>query len=370
MIQRSHRYSDDDLIGAAVTAFQASMIPSTDRSTIEPLARGVLAEGPMGINALAREILAIRHGPGAVDPLSSARTTITAALTTSDFPEAIERTARGLARARRTELLEDLLASTAPIIARDYRGTSFSLVDVGTAPLPSAATMSDFWAIRPRLTGEVVQLHSAFAKLLVSLQVVENDDRNFLPSAIAAFVDACHRTELKAIAELLETNPTMADGVELFAAARGNVVTGTKSLILGTGLLAAGMRTLRKQPTESGEPLGARLAIVIAHPDDEAILAGLLQAMPEAMRPRLIFLPLATSTHWYGLADPRLAPVLGRVLLDGADPAGVSFTGTSPASYREPSGKIVDFPGFSIDASHTVGLVALSAVGAVRMSVG
>lgn len=355
--------SPETHLEAARAAFRASLIP-TDPDTLPPLAREVLAAGPFGLRDLAESIVEFRMGPGAVRGGDGFNTVISA-LSTADFPSVVQEVAQAIAQERRSGILADLLAVTAPVEVADYREGAFATVDLGDIPHPSASTASRYYALTPRMAAERVQVFSTFCRLLQSRQVITNDDAGFLPAALAAFALAAHRGELRHLARLLEANAAVEDGTALFHADRGNLTVGA----LDAGGLAAGFAALRKQPSESGLAACAPCAAIMAHPDDEVGFLRLFEDLPESARPRLVVNPfLASNGAWYAFAPPSDFPTIGRVRLRGSDPSAISVGIPGPAVWEDADGTVHEYPGLAYDVTHSVGYAVLSPVGIVKLS--
>ncbi|MCU0833695.1 MAG: hypothetical protein MUC77_04555 [Chromatiaceae bacterium] len=300
-----------------------------------------------------------------VQPAGDGFSTVINALATADFPSVVSEVMQALAVSRRSAILPDLLAVTARVELSDYRETAFSTVDLGELPAPSKATTGAFWTIKPRASAEKVQLWSLFARLLISRQALANDDMNFIPSAIGSFAHAAHRSEMKALATLLEANAALEDGTALFHATRGNLTVATLDAS-GLGVIFA---TMREQTSESGLASCAKCHALVIHPDDEIGASILVQTLPETARPKIVVNPfLASNASWYAVADPVSFPALGRIVLTGSDSSAIAVSSPEPARERTADGTIVEYPGIAVPLTHSVGHRVLSPVGVAKFT--
>jgi hypothetical protein len=344
---------------AITAAFKAS---ATGRrlANPHPLAEAMLESGPVGLKHMVTAMSRVVGRP--VNSYSPAELVALGA-SVPQFPEALIDTARAVLTARPNDTLTDVLAITADLRVSNYNAQAFGLVDIELG-LPDAASGSHFLGVTPRFSAQHIQTFSTFGKLVLSLQGLADDDVNLLPSLVVAFAAAAARAEAKGIALLLEGNK-LSNGSALFAAGNSNIGTATLTL----GGLGTAASLLRKQPTETGEPSGAKLAGLLVHSDDEMAALALVESLPPASQPRVVANPhLSTSGYWFAFADPRSYPALGRVLMTGSDPSGISFGGMGPATWIDSGGQTRDFPGIALDATHTTGLASVSPIGIVRLS--
>lgn len=358
----SSRWGPQDRLRAASDAFALHM--GLPRMDAHPLATRHLERGPFGILNLAETILAAGNGRPP-ERMGDGYGTIIKAMSTAEFPSVVSETLRGLAAARQSDTLADLVALTAALELPSYNSQSYSLVDLEGLPAPSPNEMSEYHFANVRLTGETIQAHSTFARILITRQALVNDDRGFVRAALAAFTAAAHRNEMALLTGLVEANANLADGAPLFGAGTRNLVT---AALDATGLGTAYSK-LRSQPTEGGDPSDAAPAALLVHADDERAALALMEALPADRRCRVVATArLSTAGKWYLFARPDLYPVIGRVRLTGSGPSAVSFGGLEPAVTRERDGTIREYPGVALPATHSVGYSVLSRIGAVACS--
>ncbi len=356
-------WSVSDRLDALRDAFKAGYLRPTGE--LHPLAEHFLQGSGLTFRRLAEESLALAGRRMPADGGDGWPVIQAAALSTEHFPSVVLETARGIARELQNDAFADVLALTAPLQVQNYQESSYSAVDLEDMPIPSARTGGEFAYPTVRMTGEIFAAYSAPARLLLTLQAMVGDERQFLAAAMAAFLNVCARNELSRIAALLTANGNLQDGAAWMASAAGNDVTGAPLTVAGLGVA---MAALRETPTVAGEPCNARLAAVAVHPDDEAAVLEVVQKLPQDRQPTVVALPgLAASTYWYAFGAPAQTPAIGRATLRGSDPSGVAISGLVPASRYDPSaGEQVSYPGLYIDMAHTAGLAPLGRCGLVR----
>jgi hypothetical protein len=362
-IDRAPRLSPADRREAMAHAFAAAL-GHAPRS-MHPAAEN-LRLGPAPFVGLAHECLraAGRRMPA---PGGDGFEVIAAALSTSDYPEIVTSTARGIAAAIQTDALADVLSVTQGQQVESFATNSFSSVDLDGLPLPSARTVDAFWYPRARLLSEGFQAYSVPAKLLFPREVLVGDSRGFVEAVVAAFAATAARNEAAALAAMLEANGNLQDGAAWFASAKGSDVSAAPLTVAG---LAKAMAALRTVPTAAGEPANGQLAAVIVAPADEGTMLSVIEQLPQDRRPRCVVLPaLTASTYWWAVAAPRSHPSIIRATLTGADPSAVSIGALLPArEFDQRTGEVRDLNGLHLECSHTVGLSAVSRLGICRCS--
>jgi hypothetical protein len=330
---------------------------------MHPLAEATLDGGrEFPISTLAASSLEVAGRPVS-DDFDGYRTII-AALSTTDFPDAMLAVARGLAASRRSSTLQAILALTKRLEVLNYKDWSYSIVDLHDLPLPDANTTKKWHAVKTVATGQFIRTFTLHGLLIMSRQALVNDDKGFLRASVPATVDKCHRGEMRqGIVGTLEANADMQDGDPLFSDGTGNRVTAA----LDSNGLATAFATLRKQPTEGGDPTDAEPAVLLVHPDDELAALVLVESIPHERLPRVVASAHLSGDSYYLFADPAMYPVLGRVMMQGYDDTAVKFSGLQPAFEIMPDGSRRDYPGIAFEFSHSVGYAVLSRVGAVRV---
>lgn len=176
-----------------------------------------------------------------------------------------------------------------------------------------------------------------------SRQALVNDDLGGLTELPYMLGKAARRTECNLVYSVLSTNANMADSVKLFAAGRGNYLTGANSP-LAEGSLATAVAAIRKAKDIGANGfLGLRPKWLVVPPELELTALKLLATMINAQssstaipnsdfaRIEVIVEPrITTATHWYLIADNIDTVEVGRLeWLGGAEwsgtAAGVSF---------------------------------------------
>ena len=323
-----------------------------------PIAAATLREGPpFTLNDAAETALEMAGYPlkAGEDPY---REILAASMNTSTFPAIIEETWRGVARARRSPLLDKLLLLTHQLQVRDYKAQSFSMVDLAGMPAPGESTMGEWTDVVPRVTGETIQAFSLFARISISVQALVDDDRNLFRSAIAAFLRSAHSAELQKLTSMITANANLRDdNSPLFHEDHGNALTG---LAPSLTTYEAAVKALRDQRTEGGDKTDADPHVILTPAEWEMQALELVKKLPMDYRPQVVATSHLPASAWYVMADPELFPVFGRVRREGAELSAVSF---GPFEVNE------NTPGVYVPATHSVGYSVLSRVGAVRVTV-
>jgi hypothetical protein len=325
---------------------------------MHPIAEAEIQSGPRYTLADAAETCLEMNGhqlQAGADPYRQ----ILAAMSTSDFPNVVNETWKGIAESRRNPQLEKILALTFQITVDDYKQQSFSMVDLNGLEPPSFRTMHEYSDVHPIPTGEVIQVWSVFARIGISRQALANDDRGMFRAAISAFLRAAHSNEMQKLAALIETAGNLGDGQPLFHADFGNAHAATGAPSETT--LATAMDLLRNQRTEGNDKADADVAVLLVPTSHEVAALRTIKELPIDARPRVVATAHLTSgatAPWYVLADPEVYPVLGRVRMENAPLSAVTFLDFEVAD---------EFPGVYLPATHSVGYNILSRVGIVRI---
>lgn len=176
-----------------------------------------------------------------------------------------------------------------------------------------------------------------------SRQALVNDDLGGLTNLPYKLGQAARRTECDLVYSVLSTNANMADTVALFAAARGNLLTGATSA-LDAASLASAVSALRKQKDigDNGY-LGSKPRWLIVPPELEITALQLLATLVNAQssstaipnsdfaRIEVIVEPrIAVATNWYLIGTGVETIEVGRLQWGGGSDwsgtaAGVSF---------------------------------------------
>lgn len=160
------------------------------------------------------------------------------------------------------------------------------------------------------------------------------------------------RLEARALAELIASNPTLADAEPMFHADHGNLLTGT----LGLAGLDAALGALRNQQTPGEEKADLPGAHLLVPANLEATAKSLVHQNGLELEVHSSCW-LTTENQWYVLADPSLAPVVGLMHLTGSD-----FPSVSPERDEKDRG------GALMGAYFDFAAVALDRVGIVQVA--
>lgn len=162
----------------------------------------------------------------------------------------------------------------------------------------------------------------------ISRQALVNDDLGAFADMFRIMGRAAAETEAAALADLLNSNPVMSDGNALFSAAHGNnLASGAAPSVAGLDVMRQALRTQKDQDGVTLMNVPAKFLVVpttletaaqvicgaaLWSPNTSANVNVFAGAMTPLAEPRL-----ASSTAWYGFADPKQAPVLEYAYLDG-----------------------------------------------------
>jgi hypothetical protein len=190
-------------------------------------------------------------------------------------------------------------------------------------------------------------------RLDVSRQVFKNDDVNLLKRIATELGFAASRVESNLATMLLESNPTMGDGLPMFG--DSNIIAAALS---GTSFDAA-LKLLRLQLTPAGNVANNRAAVLAVSAGLELTARSFLH-LAGFDEVRVVVLPALPDGRWYVLASPLLSPAIGRLALSGPHAATTAPITIGPA--RTPAA----FDGLSFKAISDLGTVALNRVGCVK----
>jgi hypothetical protein len=248
----------------------------------------------------------------------------------SDFPLLLGDTARKALKRGYEEAPEVFPKFTRAIPLTDFKPTSlvglgrFSSLDI----VPEngeykAGTFSD--------SGSSIQLVT-FGKLFgISRQAIINDDLNALSDVPRKMGQAGKRTVGDAVFNLITSNPTLADGVALFHASHNNLV-GSGSTISTTSV--DGMRVLMAtQKDKDGKIVRVPLRFIVVPVGLGGLARTVLESQFEVSGSKNLTTPnivrntfeviedprldAASTTAWYGVADPALFDGIVVGYLDG-----------------------------------------------------
>ena len=171
-----------------------------------------------------------------------------------------------------------------------------------------------------------------------SRQALINDDLGGLTELPYMLGKAARRTECNLVYSVLSTNANMGDGTALFAAGRGNYLTGATSPLSDTSLALAVAKIRKAKDIGANGFLGLRPKWLIVSPELEITALKLLATMVNVQssstaipnsdfaRIEVIVEPrITTATHWYLIADNIDTVEVGRLeWLGGAEWGGTA----------------------------------------------
>lgn len=208
------------------------------------------------------------------------------------------------------------------VSARDFRpmtrialGEFPSLEPVGEAGEFTSGTMEE--------AAETYRI-STFGRIFgISRQAMVNDDLGAFADMSAKIGRTARAFEATQLAKLLQSNPLMGDGENVFDVAHGNLGA---SVVLRVDGLSAARLAMRKQTGMSGELLDIAPKYLVVSPDQETIaeqlLATIYAATPEDANVftnlQLVVDPRLTSaSRWYLAADPAQVDGMEFAYLEG-----------------------------------------------------
>ena len=150
--------------------------------------------------------------------------------------------------------------------------------------------------------GVAVQLSTHARIVVVSRQLVINDQLGALKNIIGAVGAHAAQKEAAIIAATLNGNPTMEDGAAMFS--DSNTVKAT----LDGANLGAAMGMLRNQKSAAGNALNLRAAHLVVSPELE--YAARKTALEGGLDVKVAALAGLPAARWFVLPDPAIHPVL------------------------------------------------------------
>lgn len=187
----------------------------------------------------------------------------------------------------------------------DFKTYDFPLID--SAPLleelPENTEPSGIFNITAQ-AGLQARIRSYGKNIVVTRELIQNDDTNLLFGFSANLGATAARMEAQLVYNLIESNPDLSDGAAMFHADKGNLGTVAP---LALASISEGVAALRNMLTPSGEKANLKAASIVVAPQHELSVKTILKAAASESI-RVIPSPWITSTNWYLAADPELAP--------------------------------------------------------------
>ena len=318
--QRAHvGASADDPHTRAERAGEALFARLHPEHDLAPAARGFAGMTPRD---LAADCL---RAAGAPTTGLSTDTIITRALhSTGDFPLIL-----GNAVGRELRRAYEAAPSGARRLARQTAARDFrarSAVVLGEGPTLEKVPENGQYEYGTIAEGAESYSVETFGKIVgVTRQALVNDDLGAFQRVPAMLGMQARAFEDQQIAQLIEANPTMADGVAVFDAAHGNLA--------GTGgapseaTLSAARLLMRQQTGLQGALINVLPRFMLVPPaletDAEKLLSSIQATTTADVNPfaalELVVEPrLTSSTAWYLVADPAAADGVEFAYLEGA----------------------------------------------------
>lgn len=206
-------------------------------------------------------------------------------------------------------------------------------VDLNTFPaLSKVEPGAEYRYVTVGDRGETIQLATYGSLFSIHRQAVINDDLDAFTRIPAKMGRSAIRTVGNLVYAILTGNPNMADGVALFHANHGNLLTGAAISTAAVDALATAMA---RQTDATGTTLNINLAYLIvprtlkgvaqtvATAENE-IVAAKTATTPNYMRgafeviadPRL---DASSTSNWFGAANPMVNDTIEVAYLDGND---------------------------------------------------
>lgn len=167
--------------------------------------------------------------------------------------------------------------------------------------------------------------------LQVTPEVIVNDDIGYISDMASALGPAGKRAIERAVYTLLESNPTLADGVALFHSTHGNLASSGAAPTVTLLDAAAVAMAQQTAPGDDAEYLDIRPAVALVNTGLRGAMRVLVDAVydPDTanklQRPNMVNgivrdivdTPRLAAAPWYLVADPNVAPVVEVVFLNG-----------------------------------------------------
>ncbi|MCB2076062.1 MAG: hypothetical protein KDE55_00020 [Novosphingobium sp.] len=169
----------------------------------------------------------------------------------------------------------------------------------------------------------------SFSKILsLTLQAIINDDLGAFSDVARILATTAMETEAAALAELINSNPAMADGDPVFHANHANLAS--SGAVPGVDALDEARLAMRSQKDLDGvTPASALPKFVLASPKNETVIEKLVattlqptqvtEANPFAGKLVPLIDPRLSANPWYLLASPESCPAIELATLTGYD---------------------------------------------------
>lgn len=289
--------------------------PGTEPS---PAAREFIS---MSLSQIAAECLQYRGFSVRGVP---AQAIITRALhTTSDFSLTLGDAAGRALKAEYQAAPRGLAQLATTVTASDFRARTLIDIAGDTISLEKVHEAGEYKYATIKEGSNSVRLETFGRIFAISRQAIVNDDLDAFSRLPRVLARSAIAMEDELLASLVESNPTLGDGVALFHSSHGNLA-GSGGAISET-TLAAGRLAMRLQTGLNGGALGLAPAYLVVAPAAETLAEKTLTAVQAAQvddaNPfsylRLIVDSRLTGTSWYLVAAPTAAEALIACHLEG-----------------------------------------------------
>jgi hypothetical protein len=286
-------------------------------SFVEELRRPLVA--PLGI----RRLLEVKHG-------RSWASLKEAVVDTAATAESLANVLNRIALPVWMEAVQDYgaWAVAMPIAGKDFR--PHPLIAYGETPTPMVTAQNTLFPARgvmPEVEAATVSVSKRPEHFEVTMEAVANDDMRRVGEEVRSHVRAYARAQAQAIVNVLAANPVYGgDGVALFHASRGNLMTGgaltvttARAAVDALGAIAPLGGTV---PAPVPQGPGSLLLLVPPSLEGAATIVNESKGTGGGLenRFRVVVSPLLSGTGWYiGRLAPTF-PTVGLVYLDELEP--------------------------------------------------
>lgn len=287
----------------------------------------------------------------------------------SDFPGLLGDSARKAVARGYEEAPETYPEFTRPVSVSDFKPTTLAglgafsdLLEVPEGGEFKYGTFSE--------QSQMIRLVTFGRLFSITRQAVINDDLSVFSEVPRKMGQAARRTVGKAVFELLTSNPMLADGLPLFHANRGNLLSAAGITTASVDAMRAAMATQRDP---DGNPIRVPLRQLLAPValggqarvvrDSQTEVGGTgnkNNTVPNSVRgtfevvddPRL---DANSSAAWYGIADPAIVDSIVIAYLDGnqtpylEEKEGFTVDGVAWKVRLDAAPTIVDYRGLAFN---------------------
>lgn len=312
-----------------------------------PMAEQLAAEARLAdLAEVAGHLRAEKEGR----PLRDTRAALGAGLSSHDFGAGF---AKGMLQLLRVRY--DAMADHRPLCAdlpvRDFHEQEFPRADIDVT-LPRVLEDGEIQSASVMVgAGVTARLHTFGRKLIAARKVIVNDQFELLQQTFSNLGTSAGRLENKMVFDALEANPTLEDEELLFHVDHGNI----EASALDADPLGAAIGKIRNQKMPNGALSNYAARFLVVAPELELKARKLVHESGAG-------LDVISSAHiaagrWYVMADPEVAPVVGRLFLRGSDGRPLLL---------DPAPAKIEIDGALFKFRADLGVVVVGRVGIVR----